>query len=81
MNILRIFGETVKEHRTQLSLSQERLAELSNLHRTYIGAVERGERNVSLKNIVKIANALGIRPSELLYNIEGCAEIDQSKND
>ncbi|OEH86556.1 hypothetical protein BHU72_13180 [Desulfuribacillus stibiiarsenatis] len=80
MSILGNFGETVKEHRNQLGLSQERLAELCNLHRTYIGAVERGERNVSLKNIVRIASALGITSSELLYNIEGCAEIDQSKN-
>lgn len=51
-------------------LSQEKLADLSGLHRTYIGAVERGERNISIKNIFRIAKALEIRVTELLANVE-----------
>lgn len=63
---LKIFGSAVREARTARKLSQEKLATLSGLHRTYIGSVERGERNVSLENIVKIANALRTDPSQLL---------------
>jgi len=46
-------------------MSQERLAERAGLHRTYIGAIERGERNVSLKNIARIAKALGVQAKDL----------------
>lgn len=63
-------GETIKGFRQQASLSQEQLADLSSLHRTYIGSVERGERNISLENIVQIARALDVKPSDLLKDIE-----------
>jgi transcriptional regulator with XRE-family HTH domain len=52
-----------------LGLSQEKFAEKADLHWTYIGGIERGERNLGLLNIVKIARALKIAPSELLTNI------------
>lgn len=55
--------------RLKLGLSQEGLAELAGLHWTYIGGIERGERNVSLMNIVKIAKALRTTPSLLLRRI------------
>ncbi len=64
-----IFGEHVRSLRLSRGLSQEDLAEVSGLHRTYIGSVERGERNVSLENIVKIATALQTTPSKLLEGI------------
>lgn len=63
-------GENLKQYRLQKNLSQEKLADMCLLHRTYIGSVERGERNVSLKNIVLISRALSITPSTLLKGIE-----------
>ena len=64
-----LFGRRVRELRTELGLSQERLAELSNLHRNYIGGIERGERNVGLINIVELAHALRVKPLNLLEPI------------
>ena len=64
-----IFGERVRSFRAKRSLSQEQLADLAELDRTYISGIERGIRNVSLMNIVKIADALDINPSELLKGI------------
>ena len=63
-------GERIRYLRVQASLSQEQLAELASLHRTYIGSVERGERNISLDNIINIARALKVTPSQLLEGIE-----------
>lgn len=57
------FGKAVKKARKRRGWSQEMLAEKTKLHRTYIGSVERGERNISLENIVAIADALEQKPS------------------
>ena len=63
--ILILFGKKVRELRTEQKLSQTALAEKSGLHANYIGMIERGERNPSLINIDKLANALNISLSEL----------------
>jgi transcriptional regulator with XRE-family HTH domain len=60
------FGIHLRKLRLQKNLSQEKLAELANLHRNYVGGVERGERNIALLNIVAIARALRVKPSRLL---------------
>lgn len=70
MEIQEKFGAEVKRRRLKLNLSQEELAHLCDLHRTYIGSVERGERNVSLQNIVSISSSLQCTPSELLSGLD-----------
>jgi transcriptional regulator with XRE-family HTH domain len=62
----RTLAHTLRELRAEKGLSQEELADLAGLHRTFVGAVERCERNISLDNIGKLAAALGVPPSTLL---------------
>lgn len=66
--ILILFGNNVQKIRKEKNISQEKLAELAKVHRTYIGMVERAERNITLINMQKITNALGVEISELLKN-------------
>jgi transcriptional regulator with XRE-family HTH domain len=66
MDITKKFGEKIRQIRKQQKMSQNELAEKSALHRTYIGAVERGERNITLINAQKIALALSVKLFELL---------------
>lgn len=66
-------GDAVRQLRSAAGLSQEALAERCCLHRTYVGGIERGERNVSFGNLLKLAQALGVRPSELLMSAERLA--------
>lgn len=65
-NVLIRFGERLRELRRQQNVSQESLAHAAGLHRTYISSVERGERNISLENIDRLATALGIPLAELM---------------
>ncbi|MGD1714908.1 helix-turn-helix domain-containing protein [Hydrocoleum sp. CS-953] len=67
---LKIFGQQVRKLRQAKGLSQEKLAELAGLHRNYIGGIERGERNVALLNILRLARALEVSPSKLLEGIQ-----------
>jgi transcriptional regulator with XRE-family HTH domain len=60
------FGERLRAVRQQRGISQEKLAELAGLHRTYVSSIERGERNVSLVNIERLAAALGVAMAELM---------------
>lgn len=67
--LVTIFAVNVRRRRLALGLSQESLAELAGVHRTYVGMLERGEKNVTIYNIERIALALELQPQELL--IEG----------
>ena len=59
-------GRAVRDFRKQRELSQEALADISGLHRTYVGGVERGERNPTYTSIVRLAEALDVRPATLV---------------
>ena len=69
--IAKIVGQRIRNYRTQLGYSQEKLAELSGCHPTYIGQLERGEKNATLESIEKISNALGVTLSKLFEMIGG----------
>lgn len=69
-------GQRIRSYRTQLGLSQEKLAELSGCHPTYIGQLERGEKNATLESIDKVAAALQISLSKLFENLGG-ADTDE----
>ncbi|MRB23432.1 helix-turn-helix domain-containing protein [Bacillus thuringiensis] len=71
MNYRMILGKNICIYRKNKGMSQEKLAESCNLHRTYIGAVERGERNISIDNIGKIADALDVDITQLFKNERG----------
>lgn len=66
MNILEVFGSNLKKYREDKHISQEKFAEISGLHRTYISDIERFQRNVSLLNVQKIADVIGIDTYKLL---------------
>ena len=72
--ILRALGQRVRELRRKAGFSQEGFADACGVHRTYMGAIERGERNLSFHNLVKISQALGITLSQLLSGVERKAE-------
>lgn len=61
-----LFAKNLREARKERGLSQEKLAELVDLHRTYVGSVERGERNVSIDNMERLAEAVGMELRDLL---------------
>ena len=64
--LVTIFAANVRSRRLALGLSQEVLAERAGVHRTYVGMLERGEKNVTIYNIERLAGALGVEPFQLL---------------
>ncbi|MCU0445071.1 MAG: helix-turn-helix transcriptional regulator [Microscillaceae bacterium] len=64
-NIILLFAHKIKQERLKRGLSQEEFAELTGFHRTYIGMIERGERNITLTNVEKFANALNLQMKTL----------------
>lgn len=71
---LKQLGKTIRHLRSAKGYSQEGFANACGLDRTYVGGVERGERNLSFKNLLRFAQALGIEPSELLAEISSNSE-------
>ena len=59
------FGKSVREHRIAAGLTQEGLADASELDRSYVGSIERGERNLSIENVCRLAAAIGVSPADL----------------
>ena len=72
--IAEIFGRRVRSLRKSRGLSQETLSEMCDLHPTYIGQIERGEKNASLETIMRICGGLNVSPSELFKNINADGE-------
>ncbi len=73
-DIKRIIGQRIRNYRTQLNLTQEDLAEFANCHHTYIGQIERGEKNATIESIEKIVKPLNITLSKLFEKIDECPE-------
>jgi transcriptional regulator with XRE-family HTH domain len=73
-NITKAIGARIRNYRTQRGLSQERLAELSGCHHTYIGQIERGEKNATIESIEKISLALGVSLSKLFEKLSQDAD-------
>lgn len=70
MDIVKVFGNNLRRFRQALGLSQEEFAEKCGLHRTYISSVERFQRNISIENVQRIADALGIESYKLFIEDE-----------
>lgn len=77
MDIIKVFGVNVKYYRQRMGLSQEAFAEKCGMHRTYISAIERFRRSISLENIQRIADALGIEAYKLLLENKEDTENDR----
>ena len=70
-NITKVLGQRIRNYRTAKGLSQEKLAELAGCHHTYIGQVERGEKNATIESIERIASALSVSLSTLFEKLGG----------
>lgn len=72
--LLARIGNRLRLLRLEAGISQEELAARAELHRTYVGGIERGERNVAVVNLVRLAKALGVSASELLHEVDSEAQ-------
>ena len=77
MDIVKVFGKNIRKYRNEKGISQEKLAELSGLHRTYISDIERFQRSISLENIGRLADALEVETYKLFLETE---ENENDKN-
>lgn len=68
MDIIRVFGNNLRRYRVEKGISQEKFAEISGLHRTYISAIERYRRSISLENVQRIADALEVETFRLFID-------------
>ena len=75
MNLCRVVAQNVRASRTKLGWSQARLGEEANLHRTYIGKIERSEQSIGIENLGKVAKALGV-PAARLVTRKGKVEVE-----
>lgn len=73
-DIKNIIGKRIRSYRTQLGYSQEKLAELSGCHPTYIGQIERGEKNATIESIDKIASSMNISLSKLFEKLDNISD-------
>lgn len=68
--ILAVLAQNIKYHRSRLALTQEELAKMADINRSYLAGIERGQRNTSIKTVEKIAIALGVTPADLLKSVD-----------
>lgn len=78
--IAKRIGRRIRSYRVELGLSQEKLAEMSGCHSTYIGQIERGEKNATLESVEKISSALKVPLSKLFDKIENVESGTESEN-
>jgi ribosome-binding protein aMBF1 (putative translation factor) len=77
-NVMTRFGERLREVRLKVGVSQEKLADLAKLHRTYVSAVERGRCNISLVNIEKLAIAMAVTMHDLMPEMAAAKKVSRS---
>ena len=77
-DIAKAIGQRIRNYRNQLGLSQEKLAELSGCHPTYIGQIERGEKNATLESIEKISSALNVPLSKLFEKLDSAGKTERN---
>ncbi|MCM3412653.1 helix-turn-helix domain-containing protein [Metabacillus litoralis] len=70
MELVKSLGERIRYLRKQKNLSQEQLGELADIHTNYVGAIERGEKNITIESLIKVSRGLGVTLEELLRYIE-----------